>query len=455
VRGNVAALFQTNLVKNNMRPAEQLPLCHIAFGVDKEQQGTSGTRGNTPMSHLRVVWVIPTLSAGGIGPVCRCAAQAVSKRFGSEYTVLSLHEPPDAWTDKDSGARFVSIGMPMDAPKRFLEWLGNNPQDVVISNDVSTIEPCFPFFPEGVVHIVQMHDSGRRYLNVAIRNRRVIDGVLCVARNVEAKLRSRLGNAHFQGLVGTVYNGADFPTQPMRKAHDRPLRLLFMGRLDPLIKGIFDLVQILHRVHKMGVPVELIIAGGRNKALESRFKKRRLDRLVSWVGCVPHEDCYALAAESDVFLMTSRREPFGMVTIEAMAMGCVPLAYDIASGSREIIEHGKSGLLLPLGDFNAWADCIRSLHEDRRRLLELSQAAMVRARTHFNSENLARGMADFLAAVQLNSRNYPARRSLGMPVPGGSIGKTISYSRLPAWFRGWVRNAVGSHPHLSWWWLNR
>ena len=144
-----------------------------------------------------------------------------------------------------------------------------------------------------------------------------------------------------------------------------------------------------------------------------------------------------------------------MVTIEAMSMGCVPLANDIPSGSREIIEHGKSGFLLPLGDFNAWAESIRSLHENRRRLLEMSQEAMTRARTHFNSGVLAKGMVNFLGVVQLNSRNHPPRRNIGTPVLTASIVPKISYSKLPPSFRNWVRNMVGSHPYLSWWWLNR
>jgi hypothetical protein len=80
---------------------------------------------------------------------------------------------------------------------------------------------------------------------------------------------------------------------------------------------------------------------------------------------------------------------------------------------------------------------------------------MLRARTHFNTENAARGLADFLSAVRLNCRHYTARRNPGMPVPNASIAGRISYSRLPAWFRRWVRNTVGSSPYLSWWWLNR
>ena len=407
------------------------------------------------LSNLRIVWVITALTSGGIASVCRYAAETVARHTGSHCTLLVLHQPQDAWIDEGSGMQFISLGMPLDAPQLFLEWLERNPQDVVITNDVSKIEPCFPFFPKGVVHIVQMHDSGQRYLNIAIRNQSVIDGVLCVARHVEDKLRSPLANRNFHGLIGTVYNGADFPVSLVRPPHEGPLRLLFMGSLDPLIKGIFDLVPILHRLNKMGVPVQLTIAGGRASELESRFKKQRLDHLVTWMGRVAHEECYRLAAENDVFMLTSRHEAFGMVTIEAMCMGCVPIANDIPSGSREIIEHGKNGFLLPLGNFQVWAETIKSLHETRRRLREMSQAAMVRARTDFNCEKLAKGLGDFLNAVLLNSQSQPARRKSGMPEFSAPLTEKVNYRSLPPGIRSWVRNTVGSSPHLSWWWLNR
>ena len=59
-----------------------------------------------------------------------------------------------------------------------------------------------------------------------------------------------------------------------------------------------------------------------------------------------------------------------------MSMGCVPMAYDVPSGSTEIIGHGKSGLLVPLGDIRAWAEHIRKLHHNRELLNELSKGAI-------------------------------------------------------------------------------
>jgi hypothetical protein len=164
-----------------------------------------------------------------------------------------------------------------------------------------------------------------------------------------------------------------------------------------------------------------------------------------------------LAAESDVFLMPSRKESFGMVTIEAMSMGCVPLAYDIISGSTEIIEHGKSGLLLPLGDFMAWARAIQSLHEDREQLRRLSEGAMHRARIEFNEMTVGGRLCEFLEKVKAHAQDHPAERLPGLPPETASVTAKgrFNYQRLPPRLREWLRNTVSSSPRLSSWWLNR
>jgi hypothetical protein len=155
--------------------------------------------------------------------------------------------------------------------------------------------------------------------------------------------------------------------------------------------------------------------------------------------------------------MPTRKESFGMVTIEAMSMGCVPIAYDIPSGSTEIIERGKSGLLVPLGDIDAWAEHIRALHHDRERLADLSAHAILRARTQFNAEVMAGNMAEFLADVMAHAESHPARRESGLPpeTPAARVRLARGYQRLPAGLREWIRNQVGARPRLCHWWLNQ
>lgn len=413
---------------------------------------------NVPESSktIRLISVIASLTSGGIGPVCRYAAEGMARQTGWQVTLLALHDPVSKFTDEASGLRIVSLGLDGNSARLFLQWLVANPQDLVITSDVSQIEAAFPFFPPETVHVIQIHDNLRRYRDVAVRNHSWVNGVVCVARHIEAPLRASLQPAGFQGLLDSVPNGAAFPAEPVREPYSGPLRLLYVGHMDAF-KGIIDLVPIVERLTKFGVPVRLTIVGGHHDFLARRFRQKKLDHLVTWTGRIPHAECYRLAAEHELFMMLSRKEPFGMVTIEAMSMGCVPLAYDVPSGSTEIIEHDKSGLLVPLGDLRAWAGQIQNLHHDRKRLAELSAGARQRARVSFNSETMAKNLAAFLGAVLDHAKNHPAHRKSGLPpeTPAADIRPARGYRKLSKSLREWMRNRVGASPRLAYWLINR
>src|SRR5690606_17217894 len=87
-------------------------------------------------------------------------------------------------------------------------------------------------------------------------------------------------------------------------------------------------------------------------------------------------DIFAAAARSRVLLMLSRVEPFGMATVEAMGMGCMPVAWDVPGGTREIVRPGE-GAFAPLADYGALAQQVLDAL-DRQRLSFPACAARVR-----------------------------------------------------------------------------
>lgn len=407
-------------------------------------------------NRLKVTLVVPSFTAGGVGTVARYAANGLARCSSWQVTLLSLHdEPVRSWVEP-SGLIVESLALHDDFSRRFLAWLSGNSQDVIVSSDVMLIEPAFPYLPTATCHIIQIHDSLRRYRAVAVHNSQWIDGVACVAQHIEQKLRSPLRNRDYRGLLATIHNGAEFPPVQNRSKAAGPLRLLFLGRLDAY-KGVFDVIPILKRLRRRGVEVTLELVGDDDARVGAVLAENGFESFATVRGPVSHAECYQIAARSDVLLMFARKEPFGMVTIEAMSMGCVPIAYDVPSGSTEIIEDGVNGILVGLGDYDAVAAAIESLDSHRDRLEHMARAAMIRAREHFNAALMSSKMMDFIADVRRSADLSPSLRYSGLPPRQHAKPMRSGWRQqfLPDGLRRWLRRFVCNHPRLCYWIINR
>jgi glycosyltransferase involved in cell wall biosynthesis len=76
------------------------------------------------------------------------------------------------------------------------------------------------------------------------------------------------------------------------------------------------------------------------------------------------QDMPEFYALMDLFVLPSHRESFPRSPMEASAMG-VPCIVTAVPGCRETVEHGRNGLLIPLGDVQAMAAAILELLTDR------------------------------------------------------------------------------------------
>jgi glycosyltransferase involved in cell wall biosynthesis len=86
-------------------------------------------------------------------------------------------------------------------------------------------------------------------------------------------------------------------------------------------------------------------------------------------------------------------EPFGRILIEAMSLG-KPLIASGAGGVLEIVEDGRSGLLVPPGDASAMAAALRRLLADPALRASIGAAGRTRAHDHFSVEHFAHAMQD-------------------------------------------------------------
>ena len=108
-----------------------------------------------------------------------------------------------------------------------------------------------------------------------------------------------------------------------------------------------------------------------------------LEDRVHWTGQL--EDVRPALAAMDIFVHPGAPEPFGLVNIEAMAMGKPVVAF--AHGALpEIVAHDETGLLVPPGDVAALAESVSRLLQERARFHRMGQAGRRRVEKHFRIE---------------------------------------------------------------------
>jgi glycosyltransferase involved in cell wall biosynthesis len=165
-----------------------------------------------------------------------------------------------------------------------------------------------------------------------------------------------------------------------------------VGRLDRW-KGFHFLLDAVPKVLARHPDATLVLVGGPHEldpsyATELQDRAARLGRngQVLLVGQQPNPETWIHAM--DVFAHTSDNEPFGMVVIEAMALGKPVVAGD-GGGPTEVITPGVDGLLSPFGDHRALAAAILRFLDDADLRRTVGEAAKRRAQA-FTVQQFAR-----------------------------------------------------------------
>ncbi len=154
--------------------------------------------------------------------------------------------------------------------------------------------------------------------------------------------------------------------------------VIAMGRLvrqkgfDTLIKA-FSLV-----IPKMDAQLIILGKGPERESMEEMVKDLGLIDKVFFAGF--QNNPYKFLSRADVFVLSSNYEGLPMVILEAMACGIIVISTDCRSGPREILQDGKFGFLVPVGDEQALSKGIVTLLKDRSLREKFSRLGRERAK---------------------------------------------------------------------------
>lgn len=173
-------------------------------------------------------------------------------------------------------------------------------------------------------------------------------------------------------------------------------QILFLSRLHP-VKGIELLLEAVKRVcHKMPA-ARLVLAGSGTprfeRQLRSQIRTLELDEFVTLPGFVEGDEKARLLSESDVFVLASRHESFGVAVVEAMDAG-LPVVISRNVGIWPEVEDAGAGIVLRALTPEALAEALLSLLGDGTRRKALGDNGRRLVRRAFDPRVIGRQLAD-------------------------------------------------------------
>jgi glycosyltransferase involved in cell wall biosynthesis len=168
--------------------------------------------------------------------------------------------------------------------------------------------------------------------------------------------------------------------------------VLFAGRLAPQ-KGVEDLVAALDLLQHVRPEIRTLIVGDGplRGQLEETAHAFRLNGLVRFLG--HRDDVPRLLAAADLLVLPSLYEGLPNVALEAMRFS-KPVVATAAPGTTEVVEDGRTGLLVPLRSPSALAQAIRTVLDDTDLARRLGAAGRARVETEFRADTMVARFAE-------------------------------------------------------------
>jgi len=209
---------------------------------------------------------------------------------------------------------------------------------------------------------------------------------------------------YFKGYYNIIPNGIDLErfspeVSPIDRFCDGKVNILFVGRLEKR-KGLNYLLKAYKRV-KREIPESRLIVVGPGTRLRRKYEREVMGAGLEDVVFVGYASCEELPRyykTADIFCAPATGwESFGIVLLEAMAMGKPVVASNIA-GYASVLTHGDEGLLVPPRDEKMLAQALVSLMGDEPLRKQMGARGRAKAQ-EYGWDRIARRVLDYYARV--------------------------------------------------------
>lgn len=341
-------------------------------------------------------------------------------RMGHEVKVIA----PVSKAVNDFGDRFIPIGKPRPVPasgsivRITLSLRLASTIKTVLSEErfdiVHLHEPFMPMLCSAVLRFSEAANIGTFHacdgspgyrlgwpIGAIMLNRRrhKLDGKIAVS-----KPAMEFASKYVPGYYNIIPNGIDLEhfspeVTPIEEFCDGKQNILFLGRLERR-KGLGYLIRAYQQV-KREIPGSRLIIVGPGTRLRKKYEKwirRKGLKDVVFIGYAPYAELPRYYKTADVFCSPATdRESFGIVLLEAMAVGTPIVASNIA-GYASVIADGEDGLLVPPRDSKGLAQALMTVLTDKTLRQQMGARGKLKAKAH-SWENVSQRVFDYYVRV--------------------------------------------------------
>jgi glycosyltransferase involved in cell wall biosynthesis len=243
----------------------------------------------------------------------------------------------------------------------------------------------------GLAHYIASDDPTTRWARLRRPCERQfyrrVDGVITTSEFLRDRVRTLAPGTHPRLVAppaGRTDGTAVTAAEVRARATDDPLQVVFVGSLTPRKDPktvLRALSRLPHRQWALALVGDQTVNPAYATSTLQLAEALEIDGNVTATGTVSDTTLEAILEQSHVCCVPSKYEAFGMVSLEAMEYGVVPLASAVG-GAGEFITDSESGFLVDPGAPQEIADILRRLDAERSRLATVGIDALSVAREH-------------------------------------------------------------------------
>jgi len=340
----------------------------------------------------KIIIASTEITTGGLGSYLMNLMEGLHVR-GWEIHLLISNVRGDSFDRVKKAVKCYDLSEVALSPKKVFmaaDLANSIKPDVILMNNCALMHYSIPLLELKTRPISVLHsDDPRFYAIGALFSRRVFRWIAPTA-GLATRFQEYIGQ-NLHDRVRVIPHGIDrrrfFPERTRRRGSS--FQILFAGFLGES-KGADLLPDIFQRVAAEIPDAFLTIVGdGPLRAqLGAEFEKRGLLQRTLFSGAVSPDETAATMRASDVLLLPTNLEGFGMVIVESMMCGAVPVISRLPGVTDQLVKEGETGLLVNPRDNNGFAEAVKRLYRDEELRQTISANAQKTAAGTFSLETM-------------------------------------------------------------------